>query len=46
LFSKRDATTLNSLKERVFVATLNNVDTIAKANYNILGVKPFQIREI
>jgi pyrroline-5-carboxylate reductase len=46
IITKRNIITLTSLKEKGFVVTSNNVEAIAQANYIILAVKPFQIKEI
>ena len=46
IVTKRNTSTLNSLKEKGVVVTSNNVEAIAEANYIILAVKPFQIKEI
>ena len=46
IVTKRNTSTLNSLREKGVVVTSNNVEAIAEANYIILAVKPFQIKEI
>ena len=46
IVTKRNIATLTSLKEKGVVVTSNNVEAISEANYIILAVKPFQIKEI
>ncbi|CAF3936463.1 unnamed protein product, partial [Rotaria sp. Silwood1] len=46
IVTKRNVSTLNSLKEKGVVITSNNVEAITQASYIILAVKPFQIKEI
>lgn len=46
IVTKRNITTLNSLKEKGVIVTSNNADAVAQATYIILAVKPFQIKEV
>jgi pyrroline-5-carboxylate reductase len=46
IVTKRNVTTLDSLKEKGVVVTSNNAAAVAQSNYIILAVKPFQIKEI
>jgi len=46
IVTKRNVTTLGSLKEKGVVVTSNNAEAISQTNYIILAVKPFQIKEI
>lgn len=46
IITKRNVSTLNSLKDKGVVILSNNAEAIAQANYVILAVKPFQIKEI
>jgi len=46
IVTKRNVSTLSSLKEKGVLVTSNNAEAIAAANYIILAVKPFQIKEI
>ncbi len=46
IVTKRNVSTLSSLKEKGVIVTSNNVEAIAEASYIILAVKPFQIKEI
>lgn len=44
--AKRTITTLNTFKEQGVKITSDNVKAVSEADYIILAVKPFQIREI
>lgn len=44
--TKRNVHTIQHLQQQGVTITNNNVDAIANANYVILAVKPFQIKEI
>ncbi|MFY7963417.1 MAG: pyrroline-5-carboxylate reductase [Chitinophagaceae bacterium] len=46
IVTKRNVATLDSLKEKGVIVTSNNMEAISEANYIILAVKPFQIKEI
>jgi len=46
IVTKRNVSTLDSLKEKGVVVISNNAEAVAQANYIILAVKPFQIKEI
>ncbi|MCX6208596.1 MAG: pyrroline-5-carboxylate reductase [Bacteroidetes bacterium] len=46
IVTKRNVSTLNSLKEKGVIVTSNNIEAITQASYIILAVKPFQIKEI
>ena len=46
LITKRNITTLHSLKERGVLVSDNNLEAAAFADYIILAVKPFQIKDV
>ena len=46
IVTKRNVSTLDFLKEKGVVVTNDNAAAVAQANYVILAVKPFQIKEI